>query len=107
MFSYPVSGPFMTWTVITTRSRFPVCVKLQGFADVVEGVVVAHQAKRAAWAYLNCLVCHYVLHLQPKLIHFDVFSVAAFALVDALGNQEEDEEDEREGHAADRLQPLL
>ena len=75
--------------------------QLQRLPHVTERVVVARQAEGAAGPHLDRLVRDELLRLQPKLIHFDVRCAPALALVDALGGEEDGEEDEREGDAAD------
>src|SRR4029077_1567612 len=72
-----------------------------GFLEVLEGVVVTHDAQRASRADVDRLGRNVVLGLQTKLIHLDVCLGAALPLVDALGDDEDNEEHEREGDTAD------
>src|SRR2546423_7896253 len=83
------------YEVALTRVRH-----LKSLLHMIQRVVIAHDYERVAGSHLYSLVRDDLLLLQTKLIHFDVRSRAALSFIYALGDEEDAEEDEREGNAA-------
>src|SRR5712692_4877528 len=82
---------------------FLVCIRqLQGFADMIERVVVTSKTQRVAGADSEAFTGHVFFRVGLELIHLDMCCRALLSFVDALGNYKNEEKDQREGHSGDR-----
>src|SRR2546430_6796590 len=79
---------------------FPRMGQLQSLADMMQGVVVPHQAERIPRADCDRLVRDHLLELDPKLVDLDMGLGPPSPLIDAFGNREDQEEYQGEGDTA-------